>query len=171
MMSDDLREVGDPSLISTQAVEVTVMVLLLCVAVFLGWDNLRIGAGWAPDGPEPGYFPFYLSVLLGGASVIGIFSALRNRSLREEIFVGRSAFGRVLRVFIPTLFFVLAVQFLGIYVSSFLFVTLFMVFIGKIAVWKSVLTGLIFSIGMFFIFDVEFNVLLPKGPLEAAFGF
>ena len=170
-MSDDLREVGDPSLISTQAVEVTVMVLLLCVAVFLGWDNLRIGAGWAPDGPEPGYFPFYLSVLLGGASVIGIFSALRNRSLREEIFVGRSAFGRVLRVFIPTLFFVLAVQFLGIYVSSFLFVTLFMVFIGKIAVWKSVLTGLIFSIGMFFIFDVEFNVLLPKGPLEAAFGF
>ncbi|MFT0860345.1 tripartite tricarboxylate transporter TctB family protein [Ancylobacter sp. G4_0304] len=170
-MSDDPHEVADASLVSTRNVEVVVMALLLAVAVFLGWDNWRIGAGWAPDGPQAGYFPFYLSVLLGGASLVGIVSALRDPALREEVFVGRSAFGRVLRVFIPTVIFVLSVQILGIYVSSFLFVSLFMILIGKIAVWKSVLTGLIFSIGMFFIFDVEFNVLLPKGPLEAAFGF
>ena len=170
-MSEDPNMVGDASLVSTRSVELGTMLVLLCVAIFLGWDNWRIGAGWAPDGPEAGYFPFYLSVLLGGASVVGIISALRDPVLREDVFVGRSAFARVLRVFIPTLMFVGLVQFLGIYVSSFIFIAAFMVFIGKLAVWKSVLTGLIFSALMFYIFDVQFNVLMPKGPLEAAFGF
>ncbi|MDF2618350.1 MAG: hypothetical protein K0S00_1009 [Xanthobacteraceae bacterium] len=168
-MSDDPN--ADAALTSTRNVEVVVMALLLCVAVFLGWDNWRIGAGWAPDGPQAGYFPFYLSVLLGGASLVGIVSALRSAELREEVFVGRSAFGRVLRVFIPTILFVFLVQLIGLYVASFVFVSAFMIFIGKLSVWKSLLTGLIFSGLMFYIFDVQFNVLLPKGPLEAAFGF
>lgn len=170
-MSNDPNADVDPALVSTRSVEVVVMVLLLAVAVFLGWDNWRIGAGWAPDGPQAGYFPFYLSVLLGGASVVGIISALRHPDLRDEVFVGRSAFGRVLRVFIPTIFFVFLVQIIGLYVASFVFVSLFMIVIGKLSPWKSVLTGLIFSGLMFYIFDVQFNVLLPKGPLEAAFGF
>ena len=172
-MSDDPNaiEAVDASLISTRSVELVVMLLLLAAAVFLGWDNWRIGAGWAPDGPQAGYFPFWLSVLLGGASLWGVFSALRDPALKEEVFVGRSAFGRVLRVFIPTLVFVALVKPLGIYVASFVFVAAFMIFIGKLAVWKSLLTGLIFAGLMFFIFDTEFNVILPKGPLEAAFGF
>lgn len=170
-MSDDPNVGEDPALVSTRSVEVVVMALLLGVAVFLGWDNLRIGAGWAPDGPQAGYFPFYLSVLLGGASVVGIVSALRHPDLKDEIFVGRSAFGRVLRVFIPTILFVFLVQVIGLYVASFIFVALFMIVIGKLSPWKSVLTGLIFSALMFYVFDVQFNVLLPKGPLEAAFGF
>lgn len=170
-MSDNPNADTDPALISTRCVEVAVMALLLCVAIFLGWDNWRIGAGWAPDGPQAGYFPFYLSVLLGGASLVGVVSALRNQELRDEVFVGKSAFGRVLRVFIPTVMFVLVVQIFGLYVSSFVFVSTFMIFIGKLSVWKSLLTGLIFSGLMFYVFDVQFNVLLPKGPLEAAFGF
>ncbi|WP_428030818.1 tripartite tricarboxylate transporter TctB family protein [Ancylobacter sp.] len=170
-MSNDPNAEVDSALVSTRSVEVVVMALLLCVAIFLGWDNWRIGAGWAPDGPQAGYFPFYLSVLLGGASLFGIFSALRSAELRDEIFVGRSAFGRVLRVFIPTVLFVLLVQLLGLYFSSFIFISAFMVFIGKLSIWKSMLTGLIFSALMFYIFDVQFNVLMPKGPLEAAFGF
>lgn len=170
-MSNDPNAEFDPALVSTRSVELVVMALLLAVAVFLGWDNWRIGAGWAPDGPQAGYFPFYLSVLLGGASLVGIASALRSVELRDEVFVGRSAFGRVLRVFIPTIFFVFLVQIIGLYVASFVFVSLFMIVIGKLSPWKSVLTGLIFSGLMFYIFDVQFNVLLPKGPLEAAFGF
>ncbi|MCK0209595.1 tripartite tricarboxylate transporter TctB family protein [Starkeya koreensis] len=170
-MSNDPNAEVDPALVSTRSVELVVMALLLAVAVFLGWDNWRIGAGWAPDGPQAGYFPFYLSVLLGGAAIVGIVSVLRSVDLRDEVFVGRSAFGRVLRVFIPTILFVFLVQVVGLYVASFVFVSLFMIVIGRLSPWKSVLTGLIFSGLMFYIFDVQFNVLLPKGPLEAAFGF
>jgi hypothetical protein len=42
--------------------------------------------------------------------------------------------------------------------------------VGKIALWKSLLTAFIFTAAMFVTFDVAFDVIMPKGPLEAAFG-
>ena len=32
--------------------------------------------GWAKDGPQAGYFPFYLCVILAGASLYGLVTAL-----------------------------------------------------------------------------------------------
>ena len=78
---------------------------------------------------------------------------------------------RVMQVFIPTLLFCLLVQWLGLYVASFLLIAGFMWWVGRIAVWKSVLTSLVFSAVMFATFEIAFNVIMPKGPLEAAFGF
>ena len=50
---------------------------LLVAACFLGvsllviTDSLRVGNAWGTDGPEPGYFPFYIGCLLfGGAAWI-----------------------------------------------------------------------------------------------------
>jgi putative tricarboxylic transport membrane protein len=46
-----------------------------------------------------------------------------------------------------------------------------MVFVGRIVWWKSLLSALLFSLAMFVIFEIAFDVLMPKGPLEALFGF
>ena len=67
--------------------------------------------------------------------------------------------------------FVLATQFLGLYVASFLLIAGFMRTVGKIALWKSLLTALVFTAIMFATFDIAFDVIMPKGPLEAAFGY
>ena len=71
---------------------------------------------------------------------------------------------------IPTLFYVIGIYFLGIYVSSILFVALFMVFLGKYHWLRSVLVALGVSIAFFLLFEVWFRVPLPKGPLEAVLG-
>ena len=60
---------------------------------------------------------------------------------------------------------------LGIYVASFLLVAGFMRMIGRIALWKSLLTSFLFALSMFLTFEVAFDVIMPKGPLEALFGF
>jgi len=44
-------------------------------------------------------------------------------------------------------------------------------FVGKIALWKSLLTALLFTSAMFVTFGIAFDVFVPKGPLEAAFGY
>ena len=41
-------------------------------------------------------------------------------------------------------------------------------FVGRIALWKSLLTAFVFAAIMFVTFDVAFDVIMPKGPLEAA---
>jgi hypothetical protein len=43
--------------------------------------------------------------------------------------------------------------------------------VGRISFWASLATGLIFSLLMFATFEIAFNVILPKGPLEAALGY
>ena len=46
--------------------------MLLALALSLGFDNWRSGMGWAKDGPQSGYLPFYLCVILAGASLFGL---------------------------------------------------------------------------------------------------
>jgi hypothetical protein len=160
-----------PAVTTTRTVEVIAYLLLLGVALLLGFDNWRSGMGWAKDGPQSGYLPFYLCVILAGASLYGLGVAFMRRKHATTTFVTRDQFRRVLQVFVPTFLFCLLTQWLGIYVASFLLVAGFMRFIGRIALWKSLLTSALFAVIMFATFEVAFDVIMPKGPLEAAFGF
>jgi putative tricarboxylic transport membrane protein len=164
-------EVDSPALTDSRSVEMVVCLLLFAVAALLGWDNWRTGIGWDSTGPEAGYFPFYLSLILGLASLYGFARTLLARKEPAETFVTRAQLRRVMAVFAPTLLFCLATQFLGLYVASFLLIAGFMRLIGKIAWWKSLLTALVFTALMFVTFDIAFDVIMPKGPLEAAFGY
>ena len=163
-------EADSPSVVSTRVVEIIACLMLLALAVTLGSDNYRTGIGWDSTGPEPGYFPFYLSVILGGASIYGIVMTSLSKSAADHSFVTRAQLRRVMAVFVPTLLFVVCTQYLGIYVASFLLTAGFMRIVGKIAWWKSILTALIFTALMFVVFDVAFDVIMPKGPLERALG-
>ncbi|MET4022628.1 hypothetical protein ABIC10_007764 [Bradyrhizobium sp. S3.2.12] len=58
-------------------------------------------------------------------------------------------------MFAPTLLFCLMMQFLGLYVASFLLIAGFMRLVGKIALWKSLLTA--FTPIMFVTFDIVFT--------------
>jgi len=160
-----------PPVASNRAIDVIVSLLLIALVLLMGFDNWRTGIAWAPDGPEAGYFPFYLSLILAGASLYGLAAVFFKRSQDSGTFITRDQLRRVLQVFVPTLVFCLFTQWLGLYLASFLLIAGFMVFIGHIAWWKSLLTAFLFSILMFVTFEIAFDVIMPKGPLEAAFGF
>ena len=164
-------EVDSPAITDTRSVEIVVSLLLLALAVTLSYDNWRTGIAWDSTGPQAGYFPFYLSVILGSASLFGLVTALLARKEASETFVTRAQLWRVTAVFVPTLLFCLATQFLGLYVASFLLIAAFMRMVGRIALWKSLLTAFLFTAIMFVTFDIAFDVIMPKGPLEAAFGY
>ncbi|MFZ0104451.1 MAG: tripartite tricarboxylate transporter TctB family protein [Pseudolabrys sp.] len=160
-----------PAVASTRMVECVVYLLLTGLALLLAFDNWRTGMGWEADGPQAGYFPFYLSLILAAASIFGLVSILLSRMDEGKIFVTRDQLRRVIQVFIPTLLFCLATQWLGLYVASFLLIAGFMWKVGRIALWKSLLTAFVFSVTMFVTFDIAFDVIMPKGPLEALFGY
>jgi putative tricarboxylic transport membrane protein len=164
-------EADSPAVTSNRTADIVVSLLLLALAATLGYDNWRTGIGWDDTGPEPGYFPFYLSVILGAASLYGLGAALVSRKEVREAFVTRAQLRRVMAVFVPTFLFCLVTQYLGLYVASFLLIGGFMWLVGKIAWWKSLLMAFLFTAIMFVTFDIVFDVIMPKGPLEAAFGY
>jgi hypothetical protein len=170
---DDPEAPSDTSapVASMRSVEAVVYVVLLALALLLGFDNWRSGMGWAKDGPQSGYVPFYLCVILAGASLWGLARAVAMRKLPSKAFVTRDQLRRVVQVFLPTFAFVATVQVLGLYVASLLLVAGFMRLIGRIAWWKSLVTSVLFALIMFVTFEIAFDVIMPKGPIEALFGF
>jgi len=160
-----------PAVTSSRTVDVAVSLILLGVAFVLGFDNWRTGISWDSAGPQAGYFPFYLSVILAAACVYGLVKEWLGRRASSDAFVTRDQLRRVLQVLAPTVAFCLLTQWLGLYVASFLLVAGFMATIGRIAIWKSVLTALVFSVAMFVTFQLVFDVIMPKGPLEALLGY
>jgi hypothetical protein len=109
--------------------------------------------------------------VLAGASLYGLVVAVLSRKEASETFVSRAQLRRVMAVFVPTLLFCVVTQLLGLYVASFLLIAGFMRLVGRIALWKSLLTAFVFTAAMFVTFDIAFDVIMPKGPLEAAFGY
>lgn len=174
MTPNDTRPDSDnsPPVVGKAAVEVVVCLCLIALALAFGWDSFRSGNKWASDGPQAGYFPFYLSVLMGSAALFGLVTTLISaRAAASEAFVTREQFTRVAQVLVPTVVYCALIQFTGLYVASFLLVAGFMWWVGKISAWVSLLTALIFTGAMFATFEIAFNVIMPKGPLEAAFGY
>jgi hypothetical protein len=145
--------------------------VVFLVGVVMMIDNHRIGAGWAPDGPESGYFPFRIGVILCVASVAVMLRSLFGKERKREIFVPWKKFKLVLLVLLPTLLFVLAIEFIGIYVASALFIGAFMRVMDKYSWVKTLAISIGTSLVLFWLFEIQFLVPLPKGPLEALFGY
>src|SRR5438105_14987231 len=94
-------EADSPDVASNRVVDVVVSLLLLALAATLGWDNWRTGIGWDSTGPQPGYFPFYLSVVLGGASLYVLVAAFLSRQEARQTVVTRAQARRVMAVLLP----------------------------------------------------------------------
>ena len=138
------------------------------------WDSWRLGAKWGSDGPEAGYFPFYIGLILCISSVINFWSALKNKT--GDSFVNASSLKMIMSVMIPTIIYVGLiggagpVPGLGIYVASAIFIALFMKWLGKYAWPMTISVSVGVPVVFFLLFEVWFKVPLPKGPLEAALG-
>jgi hypothetical protein len=175
-MSDDRHAAGEAG-VSARTMEIAVALLLLAIGVVVVYDSNRLGASWGSDGPQSGYFPFYIGLLLSvssGATLIRIAltewkrrgefrGALAERAAR---FVGWDELKLVLAVLVPALLFVAVVQLIGIYVASAIYIALFMRWLGKYRWPKSVAVGLMVSATTFVLFEVWFKVPLFKGAFD-----
>ena len=157
--------------LTNQAFEAIVAVVILLVGVVMMVDARRVGMDWASDGPKGGYFPFRTGAILSIASVVIFLRALFGKHRNHELFVSWDRFKMVLAVLIPTVLYVLATQFIGIYVASAVFIGGFMRAIGRFNWPKVILISVIVSVVLFWMFEIQFLVPLPKGPLESLFGY
>jgi len=156
--------------VGSRLVELVVAFGLFVVGVVVIVDSQRLGAGWADDGPQAGYFPFYLGLLICAASVINFIQALRTRAEQDRVFVRADEFKLVLSVFLPTLAYVGLIAWLGIYVASTLFIGFFMRWLGRYGWPMLIAVSVGVSVVFFCVFELWFKVPLPKGPLELWLG-
>jgi hypothetical protein len=157
--------------VSTRSMELVVAALLMIVASVVMYDSWRIGAGWGEYGPEAGYFPFYIGLIMFVSSTITFLVHLFTKQPDLSTFVDRSALSLVLQVLVPTAGYVVLIAFLGLYVASAIFIIFFMCWIGRYSLLKAVPVGVAVPVFLFWLFETMFLIPLPKGPLETALGF
>jgi putative tricarboxylic transport membrane protein len=160
------------SVVSTRTMNIVVALALMAVGVVVMVSSYRLGAGWAKDvGPDSGYFPFYVALFMFLASGVTAVQNLLRRHDDGGSFVGRSELKMVLQVLIPTTIFVVLSIYIGIYVSTFLYIGFFMIWHGRYPMYKTIPVAVLIPVALFVIFEIWFWIPLPKGPLEHWLGY
>jgi hypothetical protein len=151
-----------------RSAEIAMAVLFFAAGAVVVFDSVRLGIGWADDGPRAGYFPFYVGLLICIAALVN--GARATLVGRDKTFVQVGQLKLVLTVLVPTAVYVATVSWIGIYVSSAVLIGLFMRWLGKYAWWKVLAVSVGTSVALFLVFELWFQVPLPKGPLENMLG-
>ena len=150
---------------SHKSVEVGVALLIIVFGAIAIVGSLMVGIGWGVEGPRAGFFPFYIGLAIVISGAVNLWNAVRPDA-PGGIFAEWSQLRQVLLVVIPATIYAVAVGYVGIYLSSAIFIAWFMRWLGKYR-WPTVAAV---SIGMplvvYFVFEKWFLVALPKGPIE-----
>jgi len=154
-----------------KSAEIAVAALIFLLGAIVIFDSARLGVGWQEiHGPRPGYFPFYIGLIMCVASLVNVARALMVRGADNKTFVEVGQLKLVLSVLVPTMVYVLLVTWIGVYISSVLFIGFFMRWLGKYPWWKVVAVSVVTMVVFYLVFEKWFKVPLPKGPLENLLG-
>lgn len=170
-MADGDAHDADGRAVDGRGPELGVALLLMLFAAIVIADSLRVGTGWADDGPRSGTFPFYVGLLLLAASASVFVRALLRIGDAPGRFATRAQLAGVFAVGLPIAVYVALVAGIGISLASAALITWFMVRHGRYRWTLTLPVAIGVPLLVFVVFERWFLVPLPKGPLERALGF
>src|SRR4051812_39947203 len=89
-----------------KSAEIGVAACFLLLGAIAVWDSVRLGARWADDGPQAGYFPFYIGLIVCAASVVNLVLAWLSPREKDRTFVEVGQLKLVLTVLVPAAIYV-----------------------------------------------------------------
>ena len=166
-----MEEPQDRAVGSLRVWDAAVAVAFFLFGALVVWDSKRLGAEWASDGPQAGYFPFYIGMLICISSAANLITAMSSGSKGGKPFVMWSQMKMVLVVMVPSVIYVALIAnpvfSFGIYEASVIFIAIFMRYLGKYS-WPMIAGVSVGVMTVFFLmFEVWFKVPLYKGAYDA----
>ena len=168
-MSESIEEAGGTGP-SHRGVELGVAGAIALLALIGIYGSLKNGVGWASDGPQAGFFPFYVCLIILVSCAVNVTQVLMS-SNDGHVFAYWSQLGKVGSVLLPTIIYVLVIPYSGIYVASGVLIAFFMRWFGRYSWLMAIAIGVLVPVLCFFKFEIWFLVPLPKGPLENMLGY
>ncbi|MFK0692259.1 tripartite tricarboxylate transporter TctB family protein [Mesorhizobium sp. IMUNJ 23033] len=156
--------------ISRFAMEILVAAATAALGVAVCYGSTEAGAGWTEMGPDAGYFPFYVGLLIVLGSVMNMLLAVTRHRKLGVIFLDARRIKSVASFLLPLVGYAAVSSFLGLYVGTALYMACAMHFQGRYKWWIALSSGLAVAAVFFVVFEVGFKVPLLKGPVEAWFG-
>ena len=161
-----MRSPSEP-LVTRLVMEIAVALFTAIIGAIAVFGSVGDGIGWDVAGPQAGYFPFYIGLIVIAASLGALVQAVIKHRDRQAVFLTREQGGRILAFGGPMIAFVGLASFLGLYVALFLYLFGAMVFQGGYRPLKAGAIGGGSVLIFYAVFELWFQVPLLKGPLEA----
>jgi hypothetical protein len=139
--------------------------VLLLFGGFVIYESLQIKYYGSDFGPGPGFFSFWLGVLVVGLSIVEIGRTLGKRTpLPADFFPDRAGVGRIAYLLGALVAVVLLLDRLGYSLTMFLFCGFLLRILGRQPWWLTVVLTLLGSFGTAYLFR-QLQVILPGGIL------
>ena len=139
------------------------LVLLLLGGLVL-WGSLTLKIGWGLNGPESGFFPFWLAVglvICSGAIVLKAF--FLGSSYTDRPFVRKGGWVPVVKVAVPAFGMVALTEAIGLYPAAAIYLAVYMRWIGRHRWVTILLVSILLPVASYFLFDKWFLIPMPKG--------
>jgi hypothetical protein len=162
---DGAPSAGRPSSrISSRGPELALAALLLAAAALVIVDSLRVGHRWASDGPQSGYFPFFIGLALAFSAGAVVVDVLRRwKALGEDTFLDATQARSVAAVLVPTALYLGSMHWVGLLAGSAVLIAWFMKRHGGFGWGLTALIALGVPTLVHLVFERGFLVLLPRG--------
>ncbi len=137
---------------------------LLLLGGLVLWESLKLKIGWGLNGPEGGFFPFWLAVglvICSGVTVLKAF--VQASSYGDQPFVREGGWVPVVKVAVPAFGMVALTEAIGLYPAAAIYLALYMRWIGRHRWITILLVSILLPVASYFIFDKWFLIPMPKG--------
>jgi hypothetical protein len=146
-------------------VEIGAVVVFLLLGALVLWDTIRLGPGWGESGPQPGFFPFVLTILLVLGTLGVIYVNIYRHPEGRPFFEVSQEFSDLLKVGIPILVVVALIRWLGLYITSGLYIGFFMAWYGKFHWYWALAGAIILPAVLWLVLREGFNISMPMSVL------
>jgi hypothetical protein len=161
------------TLITHRMLEIVAALLALAFGASIALGALEYNVGWGERGPEPGYFPFWMGLVVMVGALGALFEALLSRQISSLPAAINADQARRIAVFLlPMLgFLIVAVVFkLGLYVGMVGYLLAVMLWQGAYRLPAALAVSFGTAVVFFIMFEWWLKVPLMQGPVEAWLG-
>lgn len=124
--------------------------------------------GWSRSGPEAGYFPLRIGILIVlAASAVLVREAFKSGG---QGFVSRPAALNMALFAVPLIGLIAATPWIGIYLAAASYLGVAIGLVGRVHWARTLTIAVLTPTAMFALFEFAFRTPLPKGPLGPLLG-
>lgn len=149
-------------MVSGRSLEATTSLLTGAFGLAVVVSSLDNGIGWGSGGVDAGTFPFIVGLIILGGS---IFNLVQGWLQAREVMLRSSELKPLAALFIPAAVYVAAIPLLGMYLASALYIFGALAWHKRGALLFSIIAATATALALYLIFELTFQISLPRGAL------
>ncbi|HRK18165.1 MAG TPA: tripartite tricarboxylate transporter TctB family protein [Hyphomicrobiaceae bacterium] len=155
--------------VTRRAAEIGFAIFTAALGAVVIYGARDLDTGWSDTGPEAGYFPYRLGIIIFVASLVNLARAILRPGAPYP-FLNVSAMKGLARFALPLIALIAATPVLGVYISAALYLFVTIAVVAREPLRRALSVAVLLPVALFVLFEFAFKTPLPKGPLGPLFG-